>query len=163
MVADHLAGEGGEDRRQGRGPRPFTSCSRWPRSRCPASCSAASSTGSGGCARRTWLHADARWAGRRGTGCRDAPGVRPWGAQVKPEVPRRGPGSPWRAARGRPPSPGTENPCLRGHEGGIQAPKTGTGPRSSGKCPLRLSQGDSRHEVALLRWVDPRNRLGSAG
>src|SRR5213080_195316 len=39
-----------------------TSCSRWRRWRCPASCSAASWTGSRGCVRRTWPHADARWA-----------------------------------------------------------------------------------------------------
>ena len=66
-----------------------TRSSRWRRSQSLASCLAASWTGSRGCGRRTWPHADARRVATEGSRGRAAPGVRPRGAAVRPDGARR--------------------------------------------------------------------------
>ena len=86
----------------------------------------ASSTGSRGCDRRTWLHADARRVRRRGAGGRDPPGVR-LGLQGPP---------------GPPGAMHSEKPFALGVPNGLSRGRHVDGPRPSGKCPLTPETGE---------------------
>jgi len=109
-------------------PTAATWSSRWRRWRCRASCSVAFSTGSRGCVRQTRLHAAARREQRRQPEVELRPeyllavlqsGRKALGNILDP----RG-GGHHRAL----PCPTGENPCRRGHEGGIQAQGRGWAP-----------------------------------
>ena len=68
------------------------------------------------------------------------PGVRPWGAHVKPECPRQCPRSPWQAVK-RVLSLAQEQKTLACEvaRAVISRLRDGDGPRPSGKCPMKAS------------------------
>ena len=101
-----------------------------------ASCSAASSIESRGCARQTRPHADARGVQRRAAGGRAAPGVRPRGAAVSPEGPWRRPGPARRASQPCSPSPRGQKPLAFEVGRAVSEFGDGDGLRPSGECPL---------------------------
>ena len=66
VVADQLAGEVDQDRREGRQPWPLRHVSKWPRSRCHGECSRISCRSSPGCGRRPLQHQRGFGIERRG-------------------------------------------------------------------------------------------------
>jgi len=102
--------------------------------------------------------AEARRVQWRPAGGRSAPGVRSWGAHVKPECPRQGPRSPWRAvervlslARGRKPLPSRSR-------GQYPGSATGMGPVHRGNVRLRQQTARS---MSARRQSSPTGRGGT--
>jgi hypothetical protein len=115
--------------------------------RCRASCSAACSIGSRGCVLQTRLHADARRVqrSRRGSRCARSVSV---GCHVKPECPRRGPRSPLTGVKAvLSAAQRVETTLAFEATRAVSRLGGGSGPRSSGKCPLKRGRG-----VAHSSW-----------